>query len=353
MPVITAPVVALPRYQVTTDELIERVSELYPDHPRLRLVRQIIRRSSVRTRWYTRPLEEQFRADRPVLECHREHLRESLDLAERAGRAALREAGLKPEDVTALVVSSATGHSMPGLDVLLMERLGLSPSVRRIPVTQMGCVGGVFAVSTAAELVKARPDAIVLVVCADALSHHLHPGDTGMDGMIFKAIIGDAGGACVVRERATGPHMEVVGSWEFLDVGGKDVVGSRMEDDGVHGFNSPRLTQVVGGVLPELREWLKATAPAGTDGTPEFLVSHTGSPRILDCLSDGLGCPPEMFGLAHDSLRELGNLGSVSVLEVLERTFAKRPEPGARGLMVGVGPGVCLMALRTVWRNSV
>lgn len=353
MPVVTAPVVALPRYQVTTDELIDRIDVLYPDHPRLRLVRQIIRRSNVRTRWYTRPLEEQFRADGSIYQLTRDHLRDSADLAERAGRAALREAGLKPEDVTALVVSSATGHSMPGLDVLLMERLGLSPSVRRIPVTQMGCVGGVFAVSTAAELVKARPDAAVLVVCADAFSHFLHPGDTGMDGMIFKAILGDAGGACVVRGRANGPHLEIVGSWEFLDVTGKDIVGSRIEDDGMHGHNSPRLAEVVGGVLPGLREWLKATAPAGTDGAPEFLVSHTGSPRILDCLSEGLGCPPEMFGLARDSLRELGNVGSVSVLEVMERTFAKRPDPGARGLMLGIGPGVCVMALKTVWRNGI
>ncbi|MER7572269.1 hypothetical protein [Streptomyces sp. NPDC126514] len=353
MPVVTAPVVALPRYQVTTDELIGRIDELYPDHPRLRLVRQVIRRSSVRTRWYTRPLEEQFKNDCSLFERTRRHLHDSLDLAERAGRAALREAGLKPEDVTALVVSSATGHSMPGLDVLLMERLGLSPSVRRIPVTQMGCVGGVFAVSTAAELVKARPDAIVLVVCADAFSHYLHPGDVGMDGMIFKAILGDAGGACVVRGRVDGPHMEITGSWEFLDVSGKDIVGSRLDDDGMHAQNSPRLAEVVGGALPGLREWLTAAAPAGTDGAPDFIVSHTGSPRILDCLSDGLGCPPEMFGLARDSLRELGNLGAASVLEVMERTFAKRPEPGARGLMIGVGPGVCLMGLMTIWRNGI
>ncbi|MDT9698164.1 PhlD [Streptomyces sp. P17] len=353
MPVVTAPVVALPRYQVTTDELIERIVELYPNHPRMNVVQRVIRRSTVRTRWYTRPLEEQFNIDAPLYERTREHLRDSLAIAERAGRAALREAGLRPEDVTALVVSSATGHSMPGLDVLLMERLGLPPSVRRIPVTQMGCVGGVFAVSTAAELVKARPDAIVLVVCADAFSHYLHPGDAGMDGMIFKAILGDAGGACVVRERVNGPHMEIVGSWEFLDVSGKDIVGGRTEDDGLHAHNSPRLAEVVGGLLPGLREWLKATAPAGTDGAPEFLVSHTGSPRILDCLSDGLDCPSEMFGLARDSLRELGNLGSVSVLEVMERTFAKRPEPGARGLMLGVGPGVCLMAVKTIWRNGV
>ncbi|CCK26396.1 hypothetical protein BN159_2017 [Streptomyces davaonensis JCM 4913] len=353
MPVVTAPVVALPRHQVTTDELIERIGELYPDHPRLRAIHQVMRRSGVRTRWYTRPLDQQFLTDRPLRESTSRHLLDCLDLAERAGRAALREAGLKPEDVTALVVSSATGHTVPGLDVLLMERLGLSPSVRRMPVSQLGCAGGVFAVSTAAELVRARPDAIVLVVCADALSHYLHPGDTGMDGMIFKAILGDGGGACVVRDRAKGPHMEIEGSWECLDVSGRDVVGGGPEGDGLHMHNSPRLAESVGGLLVGLRKWLRATAPVGTDGAPDFVVSHTGSPRILDCLADGLDCPPEMFGLARDSLRDLGNLGAASVLEVMERTFAKRPQPGQRGLMVAVGPGVCLTAVKTVWRDGV
>jgi predicted naringenin-chalcone synthase len=128
-------------------------------------------------------------------------------LSERAARGALWEAGLAPEEVDALVVVSSTGHTMPGLDVRLMARLELRPSARRIPVTQLGCGGGVFGVSTAMELMAARPDATVLVVCADVFSHYLHRDDTGMDGMIFKGIIGDGAGACVVRAEASGPHL--------------------------------------------------------------------------------------------------------------------------------------------------
>jgi predicted naringenin-chalcone synthase len=352
VPVITAPVVALPRYQVSTDELVDQIIELYPDHPRLGAVCRAVRSTTVQTRWYTRPPTERLSAQRPLAEQADGHLRDSLELAERAAQGALREAGVTPADVDALVVTSATGHTMPGLDVGLVQRLGLPSSVRRIPVTQLGCCGGVFGISTAMELVAARPEATVLVVCADVFSAYLNPVDTGMDGMIFKGLMGDAAGACVVRGRTKGPHMELTGSWECLHSGSHDVVGTRMSNQGLHGYNSPKLLEAIREVLPKLSDWLEATGPSGGNGAPEFVVSHTGGPRIIDTLAAGLGGPPELFTLTRDSLRDVGNVGSVSALEVLERTFAKPPADGARGLLLAVGPGVAMMAVKAVWRDE-
>ncbi|WP_328874774.1 PhlD [Streptomyces sp. NBC_00287] len=353
MPVVIAPAVSLPVHQVTTDEVLERIAQMYPDHPQLDRVFDVIGATTVRTRWYTRPLAEQFGNHGTLAERTREHLRDCLDLAERAARASLREAGLAPEQITALVVTSATGHSMPGLDVKLVERLGLSPSIRRIPVTQMACGGGSFAISMAAELVVARPEAKVLVVCADVFSHYLHEGDTGMDGMIFKALLGDAAGACVVRDRSNGRHMEIVNSFNCMDVTACDVVGTYVDNDGLHTRNSPKLMGVIRGLLPGLREWLEHNAPADSDGKPEFIVSHTGSPRVLECFIEGLECAPELFDPARDSLSELGNLGSVSLLDGLERTFAKPPESGAHGVILGIGPGIFITAVKAIWWDEV
>ncbi|GHD22770.1 PhlD [Streptomyces galbus] len=350
MPVVSAPVVVLPRHQVTTEEILERIAKDYPDHPRLAHLGRFIRATTVRTRWYTRPLAEQWHTDGSAAERTRRHLQDSLELAESAARGSLLEAGLGPEDVDAVVVASATGHTMPGLDVLLLQRLGLRPSVRRIPVNQLGCNGGLFSLSTAAELVAAR-GSTVLVVCADVFSHYLHRRDTGLDGMIFKGIIGDAAGACVVGPSARGPRLELRESWEWLHRGSADVVGSFTDDDGLHTFNSRRLLTTIAEVMPQVKEWLRRTGTAGEGAGPEFVVSHTGSSKVLDAVVAGLDADPELFGLARDSLREVGNVGSVSVLEVMERTFRKPPQDGAQGLVVAVGPGVSVMALRGVWHG--
>ncbi|MFC7267014.1 PhlD [Streptomyces lutosisoli] len=349
--VVSAPVVSLPRFQVTTDELLDRITELYPDDPSLSVVRRVIRATTVHTRWYSRPLEQQFAPAPSLAERTRTHLMDSLELAEKAAHGALFEAGLAASDIDGLVVLSATGHTMPGLDVLLMERLGLPPSVRRIPVSQVGCTGGVFGLARAMEMVTAHPGSTVLMVCSDVFSHYLHRGDSGLDGMILKGLFGDAAGACVVRTEAQGPHMELIDSWEYVHPNSHDIVGSRLDCDGLHAFNSPRLRHAVEGAMPRLLEWLKRSAPPGSDPAPRFVVSHTGGPRILDAIVAGLGCDPAMVDLARDSLREQGNVGSVSVLDVLERTFVKSPVDGDHGLLIAAGPGVSLIAVRAVWRQ--
>ncbi|MCI3271283.1 hypothetical protein [Streptomyces cylindrosporus] len=349
MPVVSAPVVVLPRHQVTTDEVLDMLAQRYPDHPRMPSVRKAITASTVRTRWYSRPPARQFDTRVSVARRLREHFRDSLDLAERAARQALLEAGLDPLDVDGLVVTSTTGYAMPGIDIPLVERLGLPASVRRVPVTQIGCGGGAFALAKAFELVQARPGSTYLVVCSDMFSHYLHPADTGMDGMIFKGLMGDAAGACVVRPHADGPRMELTGSFEYVQPGSYDIVGTTVDGTGLHLYNAPRLLGVIPELASKLARWLELTAPAGADPVPGFVVSHNGGPRIMDAMVQGLGCDPRVMDAARDSLRDLGNVGGVSVLDVLERTYAKPPADEAAGVLFGVGPGVCLYALKCVW----
>ncbi|MFD7815667.1 type III polyketide synthase [Streptomyces sp. NPDC059785] len=349
MPAVSAPVIALPRFQVGTEEVLDLLGELYPDHPRLSDVCRAVRSTTVRSRWFSRPPGEQFAGDLSVRERARAHLRDSLELAESAARQALIESGLEPGDIDGLVVTSSTGHTMPGLDIPLIERLGLPHTVRRVPVTQLGCLGGAFALVWATSMVTARPGSKVLIVCADVFSHYLNPADTGMDGMIFKGLLGDAAGACVVRAEATGPRMELAESWQCVIPGTRDVVGTHVDGGGLHTHNSPCLPGVVEKGVRRLAEWLGRQAPAGTDPVPRFVVSHTGSPKILDAVVAGLGCDPAAVDLSRDSLRDVGNIGSVSVLDVLERTFAKQPPDGADGVLLAVGPGVSLIGLKTVW----
>jgi len=279
------------------------------------------------------------------------HLRDSLDLAERAARQALLESGLAPRDIDGLVVTSTTGYTMPGIDIPLMERLGLSPSVRRVPVTQVGCGGGAFALAKATELVSSRSGSVYLVVCADLFSHYLNPVDTGMDAMIFKGIMGDAAGACVVRTNGEGPHMELTDSWEYVLPGSYDIVGTTVDNVGLHLHNAPRLLRAIPAIVSELASWLERTALAGVDPRPKFVVAHTGGPKILDAVAQGLGCEPHVVDFARDSLRDLGDVGSVSVLDVLERTFAKPPSEGDHGVLLGLGPGISLFAVKAVWRT--
>jgi predicted naringenin-chalcone synthase len=351
VPTVTSPSVCLPDHRVTTDELVDHFAEVYRGHHRLHDALRVMRATTVDERRLSRPLARLSDPATPVARRMHEHFEDTCRLALRAARRALAESGLDAAEIRGLVCASTTGYAMPGLDVYLANRLALPPTTRRIPVTQLGCDGGAYAIARAAEQHRLGLE-YVLVVCADLFGPWTHPADTGMDAMIFRALMGDAAAACVVGPPGWRPGLTVTGTWDYTVPGTAHIVGTRVEADGMHLFNSPELFQAVETALLDLRAWLEERAPDGTDPMPEFLVAHPGGPRVMQVMLDVLKCRTERLDASRQSLRELGNAGSVSVLDVLARTYAAPPAAGTNGLVLGVGPGVTITACTTTWRSA-
>ncbi len=66
---------------------------------------------------------------------------------------------------------------------------------------------------------------------------------------------------------------------------------------------------------------------------------HAAGPKVIDTFESVLDLPADAFDLTRKSLRNNGNLSSVSVLDILQDTMADPPSPGSIGLMVAMGPG--------------
>ena len=81
----------------------------------------------------------------------------AVALLERITLDCLEEAGLRREDIDAIVVASTTGIATPSLDALLIERLGLRRDIRRLPIFGLGCAGGVTGLARAIDLARAAP----------------------------------------------------------------------------------------------------------------------------------------------------------------------------------------------------
>ncbi len=65
--------------------------------------------------------------------------KEALPLALRASLAAITDASIDAQSITHIIVVTCTGFYSPGLDVELIENLGLSPETQRVQVGFMGC----------------------------------------------------------------------------------------------------------------------------------------------------------------------------------------------------------------------
>src|SRR5712692_776498 len=80
------------------------------------------------------------------------------ELGEQAICGALSRSGLAREDLGAMFFVSVTGIASPSIDARLINRMGLSPHIRRTPVFGLGCVAGAAGISLAADHVRAYPN---------------------------------------------------------------------------------------------------------------------------------------------------------------------------------------------------
>ena len=71
---------------------------------------------------------------------------------------------------------------------------------------------------------------------------------------------------------------------------------------------------------------------------------------MLTAFERALELPREALQLTWDSLAEVGNLSSSSVLFVLRDTLRDRPPaPGSWGLLLAMGPGFCSELVLLRW----
>jgi 3-oxoacyl-[acyl-carrier-protein] synthase III len=133
------------------------------------------------------------------------------DLAVEAGRKAMADAGIGPEDIEFLILTTASpDHLMPATVNLVADRLGIN----NIPTLQLtsGCAGALQGLFTAQALL-ANGYRQGLVIGADTClkmwpsakdSRQMKPAE-----MVNFALFGDGGGAAVVSAEKEGPGLVV------------------------------------------------------------------------------------------------------------------------------------------------
>ena len=92
---------------------------------------------------------------------------EAPKIAMKATDKAIKEAKIDPAEITHLITVSCSGFSAPGVDLHLIETLGLARSVARTHVGFMGCHGALNGLRVAHSFAAADPNAVI-AMCASA-----------------------------------------------------------------------------------------------------------------------------------------------------------------------------------------
>ncbi|MFF2847315.1 PhlD [Streptomyces sp. NPDC058001] len=332
-----------------TQDILDNIRTHHPDHERLGAILRIVRNVGVDTRYFVRPLDSYLVSGDPdVTERTGTAFADAARMAEEASLAALDQAGIGPDDIDALVTSHSTSWAVPGLDVHLVNSLGLPGRTRRVSMTTLACAGGVQALIRAAELARVRPGSRVLVVISEAISAVYNHRDTSVPSMIYKALFGDSAAACVVSTEPLGPGLAIGdpgttdSTLELLMPDTTDRYRGSLDTHGLHFESTKAAKKTADQSLPHVAAWLDGEVPG-------FAVIHPGSPVIITDVAAGLGLDARSAQHSRELLAQEGNRGGASVLGVLERIHDDPPADGDPGMAVAFGPGFVVAALRGSW----
>ena len=120
------------------------------------------------------------------------------ELGEQAICRALSRAGLERERLGAFFFISVTGIASPSIDARLINRMGLSRNMRRVPIFGLGCVAGAAGISRAADYVRAYPDQAALLLSVELCSLTIQREDLSMANLISAGLFGDGAAAVIV-----------------------------------------------------------------------------------------------------------------------------------------------------------
>lgn len=265
-----------------------------------------------------------------------------LDLAERAAREAIANAGLQGSDIDAVILSTVTYfHQTPSGAAVLADRLGATPAAAFD--ISAACAGYCYGVGQADALVRAGTARNVLVIGAEKMSDFIDPTDRSIS-----FLLGDGAGAVVIGPSDTpgiGPTVwgsdgsqsqAIRQTHSWLDV----------RDDGA---GWPTLLQEG----PSVFKWAvwqmapvaqKALDAAGvTADELDAFIPHQANMRIIDQMIKQLKLP-ESVAVARD-IADTGNTSAASVPLATERLLREgRVSSGALALQIGFGAGLVYAA---------
>ena len=280
----------------------------------------------------------------------------TADLAEEAARAALADAGLAPEDVDLLIVSTDTPEYVsPATSSVLHGRLGLPGAAGTFDINS-ACAGFATALDTAWKYIRADERyERVLVVAAYAMSKFLDTADKKT-----ATIFADGAGAVVLARSET---PGILASELFAD-------GSLSAGMGVFagGAAEPITDEVLrSGYRNRLRFVTKYPREVNEEGWPRIVRSVLGraghrvdevdlwlwtqvNRSTIQTVMGVLGEPMER---AHTVMGKWGYTGNACLAMALDDAArAGRLQPGGLVVMTGSGAGLSMGCVALRWQPS-
>jgi alkylresorcinol/alkylpyrone synthase len=277
-------------------------------------------------------------------------IRAAQELGEKAICRAVRSAHVAPSSLDAIFFASVTGVASPSIDARLVNRMSLSPRIKRTPIFGLGCVAGAAGIARAADYLRAFPDQTAVLLSVELCSLNWQKDDLSTANLISAGLFGDGAAAVIIAgENSPLPGVEIIGTRSTFYPDTEDAMGWDISEKGFRIVLSPGVPQIIREQLRGDMDEFLADHGLSREDIGSWII-HTGGPKVLRAVESALELQPEALEASWESLAQVGNLSSASVLLVLEDHLKhRRREPGTYSVLAAMGPGFCSEIVLLRW----
>ncbi|MGH9027802.1 MAG: beta-ketoacyl-ACP synthase III [Acidimicrobiia bacterium] len=259
-----------------------------------------------------------------------------------AGAAAIKDAGLTPDDIDLMILATATPEQpLPHTGAIVGDRLGLRCGSFDLGA---GCAGFVYSLVTASALLATGNLGHMLVIGAETVSRIIDPEDR-----TTCILFGDGAAAAVLAPAVDEDHGLL--AWDL----GCDGSAAPLLEVPAGGSRLPASAETVAArghylkmagqeVFRRAVRVVVESARAALDradlsaGDVDWFVPHQANLRIIDFAAQRLGVPAERTII---NIERYGNTSAASIpLALTEAVDDGRVRPGNLVLLSGFGAGM-------------
>ncbi len=268
------------------------------------------------------------------------------DLAVPASKAALEHAGVKPEEIDAIIFATLSpDYTFPGSGCLLGDKLGM-PGVPALDIRNQ-CSGFLYGLSIADAWVRAGMYKKVLLVGSEVHSTGIEFADRGRDVTV---LFGDGAGAAVIGQAKDDDHgllsiaLHADGSGAqdlWLECPGSKYIPrltTEMMDEGRH-YPKMKGKQVFRWATDKMPAVAKEVLDKAGLGIPDvdLFIPHQANQRINQLVAWRLEMDEEK--VVHN-IEKFGNTTAATIPMALDKAFKEdRIKDGSNVLFAAFGAG--------------
>ncbi|MCB1110255.1 MAG: ketoacyl-ACP synthase III [Chlamydiia bacterium] len=264
------------------------------------------------------------------------------DMGFEAAQRALKESGLKAEEIDLILVATLTpDHVFPSTACLIQHRLGAVNAAAMD--MQAACSGYIYALSMAKAYVESGMHQNVLIIASEKLSSIVDYEDRNTC-----VLFGDGASACIVSSEKSGYVIENVSlgcdgnqaDLLILPAGGSKRPASMETVQGGEHFIKMEGKEVFKHAVRRMEGAVKNCLDASglTEKEISWMVPHQANIRIIEALAKRFDVPKEQVYL---TIHKYGNTSASSVGIALDELVKEKDlKQGERIILFGFGAGL-------------